>query len=150
MTGGGGPAALVRRPLAAALLRLPGAEERALAAVRTRFPPGPAVERATHRRDLTGTLCPQPRLPGPVLLDEAVGPGWGLVHAGPVDAGTAAAARTTGARTIDVSGTPLHDWLRSGRTTAALLRPDRVVARTAPPLPGSWVSGQNRLPWSTS
>jgi 3-(3-hydroxy-phenyl)propionate hydroxylase len=150
MTGGGGPAALVRRPLGAALLRLPGAEERALAAVRTRFPPGPAVERGTHRRDLTGTLCPQPRLPGPVLLDEALGPGWGLVHAGPVDEGTAAAATTTGARTIDVSGTPLHAWLRSGRTTAALLRPDRVVARTAPPLPGSWVSGQNRLPWSTS
>jgi len=33
---------------------------------------------------------------------------------------------------IDVSSTPLHAWLQSGRTSAALLRPDRVVARTAP------------------
>ena len=136
MTGGGGPAALVRRPLAAALLRLPGAEKRALAAVATRFPPGPAVERRS-RHDLAGALCPQPRLAGSVLLDEAVGPGWGLLHAGPVEARTAAAARATGARTIDVSSTPLHAWLQSGRTTAALLRPDRVVARTAPLLPGS-------------
>jgi 3-(3-hydroxy-phenyl)propionate hydroxylase len=137
MTGGGGPAALVRRPLAAALLRLPGAEERALAAVPTRFPPGPAVERSGRRHDLAGTVCPQPRLPGPVLLDDAIGPGWGLLHAGPVDAQTAAAARATGARTIDVSGTPVQVWLQSGRTTAALLRPDRVVARTAPLLPDS-------------
>jgi 3-(3-hydroxy-phenyl)propionate hydroxylase len=137
MTGGGGPAALVRRPLAGALLRLPGAEKRALAAVATRFPPGPAVERREGmrpgRHDLAGTLCPQPRLAGSVLLDEAVGPGWGLLHAGPVDARTTAAARANGARTIDVTGTPLQAWLRSGRTTAALLRPDRVVARTAPP-----------------
>lgn len=135
MTGGGGAAALVRRPLTAALLRLPGAEQRALAAVPTRFPPGPAVERGSHRRDLAGTLCPQPRLAGSVLLDEAVGPGWGLLHAAPVDAGTAAAARAVDARAIDVRRTPLHAWLRSGRTAAALLRPDRVVARTAPPLP---------------
>ncbi len=137
MTGGGGQAALVRRPLAAALLRLPGAEERVLAAVPTRFPPGPAVERSRHRHDLVGTLCPQPRLAGSVLLDEAVGPGWGLLLAGPVDVQTAASARATGARTIDVSSTPLHTWLQSGRTTAALLRPDRVVARTAPLLPDS-------------
>ncbi|MDF3050994.1 MAG: hypothetical protein K0R87_2632 [Pseudonocardia sp.] len=137
MTGGGGPAALVRRPLAAALLRLPGAEEHALAAVPTRFPPGPAVERSRHRHDLAGTLCPQPRLIGSVLLDEAIGPGWGLLHAGPVDAKTATGAHATGARTIDVSATPLHAWLQSGRATAALLRPDRVVARTAPLLPDS-------------
>jgi len=145
MTGGGGPAALVRRPLAAALLRLPGAEERALAAVATRFPPGPAVERR-GRHDLAGTLCPQPRLAESVLLDEAVGPGWGLLHAGPVDARTAAAARATGARTIDVSSTPLHSWLQSGRTTAALLRPDRVVARTAPLLPTEHVLMLLRTP----
>ena len=133
MTGGGGPAALVRRPLAAALLRLPGAEKRALAAVATRFPPGPAVERHS-RHDLAGTLCPQPRLAGSVLLDEAVGPGWGLLHAGPVDARTAAAARATDARTIDVSGTPLHAWLQSGRTTAAAAsRPRGGPHRTAPP-----------------
>ena len=135
MTGGGGPAALVRRPLTAALLRLPGAEERALAAIPTRFPPGPAVDLRRHRHDLAGTLCPQPRLAGSVLLDEAVGPGWGLLHAGLVDAQTAAVARAADARPIDVTGTPLHAWLRSGRTTAALLRPDRVVARTAQPIP---------------
>ena len=137
MTGGGGPAALVRRPLTAALLRLPGAEERALSAIATRFPPGPAVGRPGHRHDLVGTLCPQPRLSGSVLLDEAVGPGWGLLHAGPVDPPTAAAARAVDARTIEVRDTPLHAWLRSGRTTAALLRPDRVVARTASLVPDS-------------
>jgi 3-(3-hydroxy-phenyl)propionate hydroxylase len=136
MTGGGGPAALVRRPLAAALLRLPGAEQRALAAVPTRYPFGPAVERRRHRHDLVGTPCPQPRLTQPrvagsVLLDEAIGPGWGLLHAGAVDAQTAAHARATHARTIDVGSTPLRLWLHAGRTTAALLRPDRIVARTA-------------------
>jgi 3-(3-hydroxy-phenyl)propionate hydroxylase len=129
MTGGGGPAAMVRRPLAAAVLRLPGAERRALAAVATRFPPGPAVE-SRGRHDLAGTVCPQPRLAGGVLLDEAIGPGWGLLHTGPLDPATAARARAVDARPIDVRGTPLHAWMRAGRTTAALLRPDRVVART--------------------
>lgn len=137
MTGGGGPAALVRRPLAAALLRRPGTEERALAAVPTQFPPGPAVERSRHRHNLVGTLCPQPRLAGSVLLDEAVGPCWGLLHAGTFDAQTAASAPATGARAIDVSSTPLARLAAVRPDTAAPLRPDRVLARTAPLLPDS-------------
>ncbi|MFJ9774270.1 hypothetical protein ACIRVF_24010 [Kitasatospora sp. NPDC101157] len=30
------------------------------------------------------------------------------------------------------TGTALHRWLRRGRTTAALVRPDGTVQRTAP------------------
>ena len=60
MTGGNGAAAAVRRPLTATLLRLPGAEARALAATTCRHPPGIVVDRRRHRRDLAGTCCPQP------------------------------------------------------------------------------------------
>ncbi len=143
MTGGQDVAAAVRRPLAAALLRLPGAEARVLRGTAVRYPPGPWVARRTHRRDLPGTLCPQPfvRVDGRLRrCDDVLGPGFALLVAGPVDPALCAWARALGAVAVRLAapgrqpgggavaddGT-LHAWLRRGRATAALLRPDRVV-----------------------
>jgi 3-(3-hydroxy-phenyl)propionate hydroxylase len=144
MTGGQDVAAALRRPLAAALLRLPGAEARVLRGTAVRYPPGPWVARRTHRRDLPGTPCPQPfvRLDGHLRrLDDVLGPGFALLVAGPVDPGLRTSARAVGAVAVRLAapgqqpgagvvaddGT-LHAWLRRGRATAVLLRPDRVVA----------------------
>jgi 3-(3-hydroxy-phenyl)propionate hydroxylase len=135
MTGGQHTAAALRRPLAAALLRLPGAEERALRGTVVRHPPGRWVDRRTHRDDLPGTLCPQPfvRVDGAVRrLDDVLGPGFALLVAGPVDDGLRERARALGAVTVQLDrdvtddGT-LRAWLARGRATAVLLRPDRVV-----------------------
>jgi 3-(3-hydroxy-phenyl)propionate hydroxylase len=157
MTGGQDAVAALRRPVVAALLRVPGAERRALAATVTRLPPGPAVDRRTHRRDPAGTRCPQPRVrvgpgfgPGAVLLDEVLGPGYALLHTGEVGPALRARAAAVGARPVRVAPGPdgdaagegagegagevvvvddgtLADWLRRGRTGAVLLRPDRIV-----------------------
>ena len=142
MTGGNGAAAAVRRPLTATLLRLPGAEARALAATTCRHPPGIVVDRRRHRRDLAGTCCPQPWVRtggGTVRLDEVLGPGFALLHTGPVDPALRARARALGARTVRLNGPDADDyrtvgddgtlveWLGRGRAGAVLLRPDRVV-----------------------
>jgi 3-(3-hydroxy-phenyl)propionate hydroxylase len=138
VTGGQHVAAALRRPLAATLLRLPGAEARALRGTVVRHPPSGWVDRRTHRRDLPGTLCPQPfvRVDGAVRrLDDVLGPGFALLVAGPVDDGLRERARALGATTVQLAqpdaditddGT-LAAWLARGRATAVLLRPDRVV-----------------------
>lgn len=145
MTGGQDLAAALRRPAVAALLRLPGAEARALAVITTRYPPSGWVDRRAHRRDLAGTVCPQPlvRSDGrPALLDEVLGDGFALLSTGPVDEQLRRRARTWGARSVTVAtdaaggGRGIVDdgalgaWLRRGRTTAVLLRPDRIVLGT--------------------
>ncbi len=143
MTGGNDLLAALRRPVVAGLLRLPGAEARALAGIATRHPPSPWVDRRAGRRDLPGTVCPQPVVEVDgcrVLLDDALGPGFALLSKGPVDDRLRARARACGARRVaqgpgggdaDVVATddgPLRAWLEGGRADAVLLRPDRVVS----------------------
>jgi 3-(3-hydroxy-phenyl)propionate hydroxylase len=68
-------------------------------------------------------------------------PGFALLHTGPVEPGLLARARHLQARqirlgdngTIDdgmIDDGTLQAWLRHGRVTAVLLRPDRVVLAT--------------------
>jgi 3-(3-hydroxy-phenyl)propionate hydroxylase len=146
MTGGQDVVAALRRPVVAALLRLPGAEARALAGTAARYPAGPWVDRRPRRRALPGTLCPQPHVAVggvTVLLDDVLGDGFALLHAGPVPAALRARAAALGARTVRVRAPyepvpsaagvtvteegALRSWLRGGGVTAVLLRPDRVV-----------------------
>jgi len=146
MTGGNGAAAALRRPIVAALLRLPGAERRALAATTTRHPASSVVDRHRHPRDLAGTCCPQPFVwsaGATVRLDDVLGTGYSLLCHGPVPADLRDRAHAVGARTVRL-GQPgarglddpdttveenptLAGWLRRGRADAVLLRPDRVV-----------------------
>lgn len=150
MTGGKDIVAALRRPVVTALIRLPGAEARALSAITTRYGPSPWVDRGRRRRDLPGTLCPQPfvRFGGRrVRLDDILGDGFALLCAGPVDAEIRRRAEALGARSLRLAtGRPgavecpaeitddgtLHAWLRAGRATAVLLRPDRVVLAADP------------------
>lgn len=140
MTGGPDLVAALRRPVAAALLRLPGAEARALRGTAVRLPPSAWVDRRPHRRALPGTPCPQPcvRVDGERRrLDDVLGPGFALLVAGPVGPALRARARALDARTVrlghDVTdGGPLTAWLHRGRATAVLLRPDRVVLAAEP------------------
>jgi 3-(3-hydroxy-phenyl)propionate hydroxylase len=143
MTGGQDLVAALRGPVAAALLRLPGAEAFALRGVAVRCPPGPFVDRRTHRRALPGTLCPQPsvRVDGGVRrLDDVLGAGFALLVAGPVDPGLRERARALGAVTVRLGSGPgeladdgtLGAWLGRGRASAVLVRPDRIVAAASP------------------
>jgi 3-(3-hydroxy-phenyl)propionate hydroxylase len=98
------------------------------------------VDRRPHRAALPGTACPQPdvAVDGAVRrLDDVLGPGFALLAAGPVDPALRRRAAALDARTVrlghDVTdGGTLAAWLRRGRATAVLLRPDRVVLAAAP------------------
>lgn len=144
MTGGQDVVAALRRPVVAALLRLPGAEARALTGIATRYPASPWVDRRTLRSRLPGTVCPQPVVrvdERRALLDDVLGDGFALISAGPVEPRLLRRARELGAHHMTLgpdrdSGTAVTDdgtlrtWLRRGRVGAALLRPDRVVLGT--------------------
>lgn len=145
MTGGNGLLAALRRPVVGGLLRLPGAEARALSGTTTRHPPGRWVDRRTRRSDLPGTVCPQPFVDVDgrrVRLDDVLGPGFSLLCAAPVDGALARRARAVGARTVALAGSgadrvvtddgTLGEWLAGGRAAAVLLRPDRVVMGVTP------------------
>ncbi|MDN5917068.1 MAG: hypothetical protein L0I76_18515, partial [Pseudonocardia sp.] len=140
MTGGPGAVAALRRPLVAGALRIPGVRARAERLLSTRFPASELVDRRRHRRDLVSTFCPQVRIGGE-RLDDLLGSGWALIADGPVPEDLHARAERVGARVVpvgaaqpgpDAVGGELRRWLAGGRAGAALLRPDRVVAATAP------------------
>ncbi len=129
MTGGSGAVAALRRPLVAGALRIPSVRRRAAAGLVTRFGPGPLVDRRRHRRDPAGTICPQP-WPG---HDDRLGDGWALLTSGgPIPTGLARRAADLGARTVETADPTLCAWLAEGRAGAVLVRPDRVVAASAP------------------
>ncbi|MCD0449669.1 bifunctional 3-(3-hydroxy-phenyl)propionate/3-hydroxycinnamic acid hydroxylase [Actinocorallia sp. API 0066] len=150
MTGGQDAAAVLRRGLFGALARLPGFAALMLRGVAPRLPRGPLA--AGRRRDrLSGTPLPQPRVAwgnGSALLDEPLGPGWAVVtRAAPTPEVTALAARfdavvvhagpdrvvlhlPDGAVTASDGGA-LAGWLRRGRATTVLVRPDRAVLADA-------------------
>jgi 3-(3-hydroxy-phenyl)propionate hydroxylase len=147
MTGGQDVAAALRRPVAGLLLRIPGVRTAARRGIATRYGPGPLVERRRHRRDLSGTPCPQPtvRVDGQqVRLDEVLGDGYALLATGSVPRSMLARARRLGARTLHLGPGPhagdvtvedseeLLVWLERGRASAALLRPDHIVLATTP------------------
>ena len=91
----------------------------------------PALSRSALVRDsgaLTGKLCPNPPAPDGRLLDEVLGTGFALIAAQePADADRAEAQRRGAAVYVAGPGSELASWLRSGRATAAILRPDRTV-----------------------
>jgi 3-(3-hydroxy-phenyl)propionate hydroxylase len=122
MTGGQDRAAAVRRVVLGAVWRLPGLKGLAL---RSTSPP----LRGVGRGRLAGTLAPQPRVVWhgrEVRLDEALGEGWAVLHAGAPPAGHDGRRLVRVTAELDPSGA-LRRWLR-GRV--ALLRPDRVVHAT--------------------
>lgn len=129
MTGGSGAVAALRRPVVAGALRLPAVRRRASAGLATRFGPGPLVDRRRDRRDPVGTPCPQP-WPG---HDALLGDGWALLT-GPavVPHDLARRAAAVDARTVRTTEPSLLRWLGDGRVRAVLLRPDRIVAASAP------------------
>jgi 3-(3-hydroxy-phenyl)propionate hydroxylase len=146
MTGGQDIAAALRRPVAGLLLRIPRVRAAAQRGIVTRYAPGPLVQRRRHRRDLSGTLCPQPTVRADgrlVRLDEVLGDGYALLATGPVQPALLATAARLGARTLQLDRDPhapnavldseeLLSWLERGRASAVLLRPDRIVQATTP------------------
>jgi 3-(3-hydroxy-phenyl)propionate hydroxylase len=86
------------------------------------------VSKSRRRRQLAGTLCPNPSLPGGQRLDALLGDGFALITTDRLDAADDALLSRRGIVVlIAESGGELHRWLRRGHATAAIVRPDRTV-----------------------
>ncbi|MFC7615525.1 bifunctional 3-(3-hydroxy-phenyl)propionate/3-hydroxycinnamic acid hydroxylase [Actinokineospora soli] len=127
MTGGGTKASTLRRALLPHLRLLP-------LALNSRTPPlrrSTLIARPRLLPTLAGTLCPNALLPNGTRFDTAAAGRWTVISSTtPSPTTRATIARRGGVLIVTRPGDALHAWLRRGRTTAALIRPDGTVART--------------------
>jgi 3-(3-hydroxy-phenyl)propionate hydroxylase len=130
MTGGGRVGDLARRAVLPRLRLIPGLRDKLVDSTTPPLRASALVHKPRRLRRLAGTLCPNPLLPNGRRLDDAIGTGFALIAAG--DPGTAEREllRRRGVVVVTAEpGGPLDAWLRRGRATAALVRPDRTVMR---------------------
>ncbi|SFK42741.1 bifunctional 3-(3-hydroxy-phenyl)propionate/3-hydroxycinnamic acid hydroxylase [Geodermatophilus ruber] len=130
MTGGGQGAAVARRGVLAVAGRVPAV---AAFATDSRTPPlrrGPLVDRRGRAgRRLAGTLLPRAevRVAGRrCRVDDVLGPGTAVLRLGPPGRLLVRPQGAPEVEVADVDGT-LAGWLRRGRATGVVVRPDRIV-----------------------
>jgi 2-polyprenyl-6-methoxyphenol hydroxylase-like FAD-dependent oxidoreductase len=130
MTGGGRPGNVARRAVLPRLRLVPGLRDKVVDSRTPALHRSAWVRRSPRPRRLAGTLCPNPPLGDGQRLDDAIGAGFALITtARPGAADQTALRRRNVAVLIAEAGSPLRAWLRRGRVNAALVRPDRTVAR---------------------
>ncbi|MGW1209292.1 bifunctional 3-(3-hydroxy-phenyl)propionate/3-hydroxycinnamic acid hydroxylase MhpA [Streptomyces sp. NPDC002499] len=148
MTGGQDSAAALRRGVLGAAVRIPGLTSAAARDFSPALATGPLVRRRVRfgrhglglgRHGLVGGFCPQPFVDidgRHARLDELLGDSFAVLTAVPLSPSLRAVADGLGARTVSVTGlgddNRLAAWLREGRASAVLLRPDRVVMDVVP------------------
>jgi 3-(3-hydroxy-phenyl)propionate hydroxylase len=77
---------------------------------------------------LAGTLCPNPVLGDGRRFDEVVGNRFALITSAPLRDAQREELSSRGAAVVVANhGDEFDRWLRSGRATAAIVRPDRAV-----------------------
>ncbi len=83
---------------------------------------------AARRGDrLAGHLCPN-TVDGHRVVDDLIGPGWALVTAAAPSPTDRRELEARGCAVVETTARPeLAAWLREGRTTAAVVRPDRTT-----------------------
>ena len=125
MTSGGRAGDLLRGIVVPWIHLLPGLRKRVLDSETPALSRGALVEESGR---LTGTLCPNPRTSDGRYLDDALGRGFAVVASQALSAGDRTAAEKYGATVyLADPDSGIGDWLRRGRATAAIVRPDRTV-----------------------
>jgi len=128
MTAGGELGNLIRRLVVTRMKFVPGLRSKVIDSRTPALHRSAFVHRRHARRQLAGTLCPNPVLADGCRLDRVVGDGFALITAVPPD--------DTQHRLLNERGAVVHiaapdgelaDWLRRGRVTSAIVRPDRTV-----------------------
>jgi 3-(3-hydroxy-phenyl)propionate hydroxylase len=85
---------------------------------------------------LAGRLCPNADLGDGRRLDDELGTGFALLTTASPGAAERALIFARGARLHEAgAGTAIAEWLRRGRATAVVVRPDRTVMRAGRHLP---------------
>jgi 3-(3-hydroxy-phenyl)propionate hydroxylase len=130
MTGGGRLGDLVRHVVFPRLqnLRLPGTRTSAADGVAPGLHRSALVIKSRIPGQLAGTLCPNPVLHEGLRLDEVVGNRFALITSSPLTDAQRDELHSRGAAVVLAApGSELDRWLRSGRASAAIVRPDRAV-----------------------
>lgn len=137
MTGGGATADICRRRLAGLVVHVPGLGTKVTDSTTPVLARSAFVRRRrVPLRDLAGSLCPNVLLENGQRLD-AVAPGRFLVVTCTTPtAGQRREIERRGATIVTVpDSSELGEWLRSGRTTTAIVRPDHTVMETGNSVP---------------
>jgi 3-(3-hydroxy-phenyl)propionate hydroxylase len=133
MTGGGQLGNLVRRAVLPRLRLVPGLRDKVVDSTTPALRASALVaksRRSLRPRQLAGTLCPNPFLPSGQRLDDEIGTGFAFITSSPLAATDEALLRRRGVVVVVApGGSELKKWLRRGRATAAIVRPDRTVMR---------------------
>jgi 3-(3-hydroxy-phenyl)propionate hydroxylase len=130
MTGGGRVGDLIRQVVFPRMqnLRLPGTRVSAAEGVAPGLRSSELVVKSRRPGGLAGTLCPNPVLGEGLRLDEVVGNRFALITSSPLtDAQRDALSSRGAAVVLAAPGSDLDGWLRKGRASAAIVRPDRAV-----------------------
>jgi 3-(3-hydroxy-phenyl)propionate hydroxylase len=130
MTGGGRLGDLIRHVVFPRIqnLRLPGTRTSAADGVAPGLHRSALVIKSRSPGGLAGTLCPNPVLDEGLRLDEVVGNRFALITSSPLaDAQRDRLSSRGAAVVLAAPGSDLDGWLRKGRASAAIIRPDRAV-----------------------
>jgi 3-(3-hydroxy-phenyl)propionate hydroxylase len=128
MTAGGEVGNFLRRVVVPRLHLIPGVREKIGDSTTPALHSSELVVKSSGRRQLAGWLCPNPVLALGKRLDEVVGARFAVVTSAPLDPSQQDDVASRGTVVVTAHpGTELDLWLRAGRATAAVVRPDRTV-----------------------
>lgn len=128
MTAGGRVGDALRRIVVPRLHLIPGVRDKAVDSATPGLRASDLVLKSPGLRQLAGSLCPNPIVVDGKRFDEVVGHGFAVVTAVPLTTAHRDEMDRRGAIVIAAHpGTDLASWLRMGRATVAVVRPDRTV-----------------------
>jgi 3-(3-hydroxy-phenyl)propionate hydroxylase len=128
MTAGGRAGNLLRRLAVPRLHLIPGLRDKVVDSTTPPLRSSSLVIRPGRRRGLAGRLCPNPVLAGHRRFDDVAGPRFAVVTSAPLSAEQRGELTRRGAAVVVAEpGTELARWLRRGRATTAVVRPDGTV-----------------------
>jgi 3-(3-hydroxy-phenyl)propionate hydroxylase len=128
MTAGGEAGNLLRRVVVPRLHLIPGVRKKIVDSTTPALHSSELVIKASGRRQLAGTLCPNAVLLDGRRLDALVGRRFAVITATTLSASQQDELTRRGAIAVNAHpGTELALWLRSGRARTAIVRPDRTV-----------------------
>jgi 3-(3-hydroxy-phenyl)propionate hydroxylase len=130
MPGAGRLGDLARRAVLPRLGLIPGLRDKIVDSATPAVRRSALVHRSRWRRGLSGSLCPNPLLSNGQRFDDAMGPGFTLVSLAALAANDEALLRQHKVTVIRAEPhSQQGSWLRGGRATCALVRPDGTVMR---------------------
>ncbi|MDT5257856.1 MAG: 3-(3-hydroxy-phenyl)propionate hydroxylase, partial [Mycobacterium sp.] len=130
MTGGGRLGDVVRKVVFPRLthVRLPGTRTSAADGVAPGLHKSALVVKSRTPGQLAGTLCPNPVLRDGLRFDQVVGNRFALVTSSALSTAQEKELKSRGAVVVSVGrDSQLGSWLKQGRATAAIVRPDGAV-----------------------